>query len=202
MAITTYSELKAAVANWLDRDNLTTYIPDFITLYEAKFNRTMRVRQMEASTTLTAASSAYALPSGIAQIRDVWNAGVNPIEVLSPVSSEFANQVSPQTGVSPAFYYISGSSLYTIPYDGSNVGLRYFAKLSAMSADADANWLLTAYPDAYLYGSLVEACMFDMDETRAQMWQARLDLVHDEIKRQDAGVRWSNAAVRVTGPTP
>jgi hypothetical protein len=202
MAIATYADLQAAVANWLDRENLTTYIPDFITLYEAKFNRTMELRQMETTATLTAASSAYALPTGIARIREVWNAGVNPIEPLSPVTPDYANHVSPQTGSSPAHYYISGSSLYTIPYDGANIGIRYFAKLTAMSADADANWLLTAYPDAYLYGSLVEAFMFEMDEARAQMWQARLDLVHDEIKRQDAGMRWANASVRVTGPTP
>ena len=35
MAITTYSELKTSIANFLDRDDLTSVIPDFISLAEA-----------------------------------------------------------------------------------------------------------------------------------------------------------------------
>ena len=31
MAITTYTELQTSVANWLNRDDLTDKIPDFIT---------------------------------------------------------------------------------------------------------------------------------------------------------------------------
>jgi len=39
MAISTYSELKTAVANWLDRSDLTDVIPDFITLAETRHKR-------------------------------------------------------------------------------------------------------------------------------------------------------------------
>ena len=47
MAITTNSELNTAVANWLSRSDLTSRIPEFIALFEAKFNRDMRVPQQE-----------------------------------------------------------------------------------------------------------------------------------------------------------
>ena len=47
MAISTYTELQTAVANWLDRDDLTARIPEFIALTEARFNRLLRVRSME-----------------------------------------------------------------------------------------------------------------------------------------------------------
>ena len=43
MAIGTYAELKTAVANWLDRDDLTDRIPEFIALAEAKMNRNLRI---------------------------------------------------------------------------------------------------------------------------------------------------------------
>ena len=56
MAITTYAELQTAIANWLARDDLTTYLPDFITLFEAAANRRLRVRQMETTATLTPSS--------------------------------------------------------------------------------------------------------------------------------------------------
>ena len=39
MAITTYAELKSSIANWLNRDDLTSVIPDFISLTEAGINR-------------------------------------------------------------------------------------------------------------------------------------------------------------------
>ena len=32
MAISTYAELKTAIASWLDREDLTDIIPDFIAL--------------------------------------------------------------------------------------------------------------------------------------------------------------------------
>ena len=65
MAISTYSELQEAVASWLNRSDLTTTIPDFITLAESRLNRTLRLRVMETTTTLslTASSRTVALPS-------------------------------------------------------------------------------------------------------------------------------------------
>ena len=36
MALTTYTELKTSVGDWLNRTDLTTVIPDFIALAEAQ----------------------------------------------------------------------------------------------------------------------------------------------------------------------
>jgi len=44
MALTTYSELKTSIADWLNRSDLTTQIADFIALTEADFNSKLRVR--------------------------------------------------------------------------------------------------------------------------------------------------------------
>ena len=47
MALTTYTELKASLANWLNRSDLTTEIADdFIKLAEADFNSKLRIRKM------------------------------------------------------------------------------------------------------------------------------------------------------------
>ena len=49
MALTNYTELKASLANWLNRSDLTTEIADdFIKLAEADFNSKLRVRSMMA----------------------------------------------------------------------------------------------------------------------------------------------------------
>ncbi len=46
MAISTYSDLKTTVANYLARSDLTSQIPDFITFAENRLRRDLRIRQM------------------------------------------------------------------------------------------------------------------------------------------------------------
>ena len=46
MAITTYAELQSAVADFLNRDDLTSVIPTFIDLAEAQMQRTIRHHKM------------------------------------------------------------------------------------------------------------------------------------------------------------
>ena len=48
MALNTYTALKASIADFLNRDDLTAVIPDFITLAEAQINRDVRHWNMEA----------------------------------------------------------------------------------------------------------------------------------------------------------
>ena len=51
MAITTYAELKSSIANWLNRDDLTAVIPDFIALAEAQIARDIRHWRQEKRVT-------------------------------------------------------------------------------------------------------------------------------------------------------
>ena len=53
MAIGTYAELQTAVANWLDRGDLTDRIQEFIDFAEARINRNLRLRLMETAATGT-----------------------------------------------------------------------------------------------------------------------------------------------------
>lgn len=57
MAITTFSELKTGIANWLERDDLTSRIPEFIALAEARHRREIRIRQMQKRQNLLSGTS-------------------------------------------------------------------------------------------------------------------------------------------------
>lgn len=57
MAITSYSELSTAVANWLERDDLTSRIPEFISLAEARHRREIRLRQQQKRQNLLSGTS-------------------------------------------------------------------------------------------------------------------------------------------------
>ena len=72
MAITTYSELQTAVSNWLHRSDLTSYIPDFITLAETRIYREVRARDMETAFSDTIASGAVALPTSYIDLKHAY----------------------------------------------------------------------------------------------------------------------------------
>ena len=70
MAVSTYTELKASIANWLNRSDLSDEIADdFIKLTEADFNAKLRIRQMEQIDTITIDSETETVPSGFISVR-------------------------------------------------------------------------------------------------------------------------------------
>ena len=100
MAIGTYAELQTAVANWLDRGDLTARIPEFIDLTEARMNRVLRLQLMVnvdtttlgGASTLVAGTRDYALPSGYLQMMD-FVLTTDPITSLSYITPENMNRM-------------------------------------------------------------------------------------------------------------
>ena len=107
MAITTYAQLQDAVAEWLSRDDLTTYIPDFITIFECAAARKLKVRLQESTTTLTVTSGVATVPSDYLGYRRVtWTgAPVHGLEYVTPALYE--NYINEGTGT-PTVFTIEG----------------------------------------------------------------------------------------------
>jgi hypothetical protein len=201
MAITTYAELQAAVGNWLDHSLFAARVPEFIALFEAAANRRLRVREQEATATLTPASGAVALPADYLAWRRVTWTGTPRVELqyVHPSYLQAAYPSSP-TDV-PRIFTIEGATLKIRPLDGTPLELDYVQKVPALSDAAPGNWLLAAHPDVYLFGALVEAEMFGVNDERAPLWKARRDEIFDEIEKLTNKTRGAGA-VRVMGVTP
>jgi hypothetical protein len=198
MSITTYAELQSAIANWLARDDLTSYIPDFITLFEAAAARRLKVRLQESTTTLTPSSGVATVPSDYLGHRRVTWTG-SPIQELSYVAPPiYAGYLESGSGT-PTVFTIEGSNLRVAPSSDTALTFDYYAKTAAVSSSL--NWLFTNHPDAYLFGSLAEANAFNKDIDAAGLWKARRDEVFDEISKLDFNER-QGMAMRVTGHTP
>jgi hypothetical protein len=198
MAITTYAELQSAIANWLARDDLTAYIPDFITLFEAAAARRLRVRLQESTTTLTPSSGVATVPTDYLGHRRVTWTG-SPIHELAYVAPPiYAGYLESGSGT-PTVYTIEGSNLRVSSSDDTALTFDYYARTAAVSGSL--NWLFTYHPDAYLFGSLCEANAFNKDVDAAGLWKARRDEIFDEINRLDFNER-SGMGVRVYGVTP
>jgi hypothetical protein len=69
MAIDTFAVLKTSIADWLNRADLTSQIPDFITMAEARFNRELRCDAMDATASVTITAGAVAVPTGLLAVR-------------------------------------------------------------------------------------------------------------------------------------
>jgi hypothetical protein len=208
MAITTYAELQTAVGNWLDHSLFTTRVPEFIALFEAAANRRLRVRQQETSTNLTPSDGSVALPSDyLAWRRVTWTGSTRvDLEYVHPSYLQAAYPTSPADV--PRLFTIEGSTLKIRPIDDTALEFDYFQKIPALASVAPAdgtqtNWLLTAHPDLYLFGSLVEAEMFGVNDERAPIWKARRDEIFDELDKLNHKTRGgAPGAVRVMGVTP
>ena len=73
MALNTYAALKTAIANWLNRSDLSDEIADdFIKLTEADFNSKLRIRQMEQIDTITIDSETETVPTGFIGVRSFY----------------------------------------------------------------------------------------------------------------------------------
>jgi hypothetical protein len=176
MALDTFSGLKTTIADYLNRDDLTSIIPSFITLAEAKFNRKLRVRQMVKRATATLDTQYFAFPSDFLQAKE-FQLNTNPITYLQYVTQNQGDYGSATQFVSagkPQFYTIIGTQIQVIPTpDTSYTGeLTYYGKIPALSDSNTSNWLLTYAPDLYLYGALLEASPYLKDDERLAVWSS------------------------------
>jgi hypothetical protein len=181
MSITTYAELKSAVVSWLARDDLTATIPDFVTLFEAAANRRLRVRQMEAVSNLVPSSGAVALPADYLAWRRVTWTGSPRVELDYVAPSYFQAAYPTAAAGIPRVFTIEGATLKVRPIDDRALEFLFYQRISALSDAAPTNWLLTAHPDLYLFGSLAEAQMFAVDPEKAALWKGRRDELFEEI---------------------
>jgi len=201
MAISTYAELQTAVANWLDRDDLTDRIPEFIALAEARMNRVLRIRLMEGKYTAStvAAQRNYALPAGYLQMRNL-QINTTPIRPCQYVTPEIYDRLygSTTTGT-PEIYTIIANEIQLgpIPAGVQTIEMLFYKKITALSGSNTTEAMLTDNPDVYLYGALLEAEPFIMNDERVGLWGQGFQQAISDLQEQDNKDRHSGSALRV-----
>jgi len=174
MALSTYAELKASVADWLNRSDLTSAITDFVSLAESQMERDLRIRQMIVRANATISDEYNALPSDYLEAKSFKLTGTNPISplVFQTINAMDDLQVTYTSSGQPKYFCVIGGQIRVLPVpDTSYVSeLIYYAKLSKLSDSNTTNWLLTLSPDVYLYGSLLQAAPYLQDDARIQVW--------------------------------
>jgi len=202
MAISTFAELKTATANWLDRSDLTARIPEFIALAEARFNRILRIRDMETVSTAistTAGTREYSLPTGFVQMKE-FHLTTDPLTPLAYITPEMMTRIWAGSGRGkPEVFTIIADNVRLGPNPDAvyTTSMLYYKTFTALSDSATTNDMLTNNPDVYLYGTLLEAEPFIMNDQRVQLWGMAFEKAIGDIQFQDNKDRHSGSELRV-----
>ena len=204
MSFTSYSELKTEIADYLGRTDLTSKIPTFVTLAELRLSRDLRTRKMLASatTSMTSGDGKVELPSDFLEMRNIFTQGNPrmPVTYLSP--SAFMRDARADESGLPVFYTLLGAEFEFAPKPDTSYVLEmlYFAKPTPMSDTVSSNVFLANYPDVLLYGSLLEAEPYLINDARVATWADLYNRAVQNINNSDQNSEYSGVplTMRVT----
>lgn len=176
MAINTYSTLKTAVADWLDRDDIGDAIGNMISLMESRLYSQLRVRNMEAALSETIASGVITLPTDLIEFKSIY-INSSPIQTLEFKSLDWLQSHYPTRSSSgkPKYAALSATTMVFGPYPDSTtytVAGTYYARPAALSTSNESNFLTTTWPDLLLYGTLLQSAAYLGQDVRLAMWEA------------------------------
>jgi hypothetical protein len=183
MTLSTYAALKAALARLLNRDDLSEAIPDFVALFEADFDadpRTARHRRRICRAQATIENEYESLPADYLAVQSAALAS-EPVRRLKFSDPDKLLQMkeaasSGATGP-PTWYSIVGTEIRFFPPPQASVlcDLTVYERLDPLVEDGQANWLLSYFPNLYLYGSALHSAPYLGADERLATWQGLYD---------------------------
>ncbi len=171
MSITNYAELKSAIGDFLNRDDLTAVIPTFISLGEARIARDLNHWKQEKRVTTDIDERYEDLPNDWISIIQVQHTDGGVISSAS--SSEMADyRAQSNTPAKPRYWRLTANEMefYPIPDATYNITMLYRARIPALTDADPSNWLLTYSPDVVLYAALMQSAPYLADDARVAVW--------------------------------
>jgi len=201
MAIANYNDLKTTVASYLGRSDLTSVIPDFITLAETRLQRDLRTRLMlkSATATMTGGDNTVGLPTDFLEMRDLFIQGSPRVPVSYLTPSAFTKDDRAQESGQPVYYTVIGLELQFAPIPDSAYVLEmlYYYKPTLLSNSNIVNIFINNYADALLYASLAEAEPYLMNDARIQTWAGLYDRAIGNIGTTDDSSEYSGVPLQM-----
>jgi len=188
--ITNYTTLVSTVADYLNRQDLSAQIPTFIQLAESDLNTRLRCREMIVRATTTNDDEYVRLPLDYLEgINLQLVGGQSPLRYITLDEADIVN--ARQGYNAPTFYSLMNGAIELVPPPATGVDVEiemvYYGKITALSDSNQTNWLLLKAPDVYLYGALVHAAPFLMDDQRISVfgsfYSQRVEALNDESQK-------------------
>jgi hypothetical protein len=197
MALATYSDLQASIASYLARSDLTVQIPDFIRLTEIRLRRDVRIRQMLKLSFTAMTGSTVGLPNDFLEMRNLY-LETNPEQPLTyQTPSIFTRDGLAQESGQPRNYTILSDEIQVSPAPNGqfNIYMLYYAAPAFLSNANTSNVFMAQCPDLLLYGSLVEAEPYLMNDNRLAVWAGMFQRGLDSLTTSDDRGEYSGAPI-------
>lgn len=193
------SSLRDAIADWLKRADLTPAIPSFISLAEARINRTLFVRERLREVSGTSVDGVIPVPGDLDRILALQ---VSRGSQWIPLQPNPANAPARADGIATG-YSVIGNEIRLTGTQDADYRLTYYARIPPLTDSSPKCWLLEREPGLYLYGALIEATPYIQDDERTAIWATQFQTILDDCIRTDEYARFGNApAMSVNHATP
>lgn len=193
MSIGSNADLIQRCQDWLfGRTDLAARVPDFITLFEAKANRKLLCRQMESRVITTLDLSGdepefLDLPEDFQTMRRARliksSSDKTRLKFATGAQIDDIREKNLPTA-QPIWFTIFGGEMELCPTPDQSyqVEMVYRTYLPALGEN-NSNWLLAFAPDAYLYGTLMEAAPYLHEDERVAVWSAGVSAAFDDLNQ-------------------
>jgi hypothetical protein len=209
--IQTYSDLKKAVAEWIDRDDeeFVNQIPNFINFAEKEIYRTLRVPALQKETYIQIVNGQATIPSDWIESVAMYSANgwIRPRETsfdeIIRRKHTLNNEEVLFTRVGRRWFFSPEINASITMINGEApedaMILNYYADTSEMTEDTDESPLLTLAPDLLLYTALKHACVFVQDKDGEQAWSDKASSSYQQLTQQTKSQDYSasNKVIRL-----
>ena len=194
MAISTYSELKAAIVDWMARSDLSGNAADFITLGEARLNRLLD--PVGTTALLTGVNGSQTVDISSLSVQEPQNVYITQGETEYYLTPRALGTYSTTAleGI-PSIWSIEGNRItFDRPLnDAYPLRFVYLGRF-ALSDLAPTNEFLTNNPDLYLAASMVWGCGYVKDQAGG-VWKQMLDEFTAEVAAENSRKKRSQLTV-------
>ncbi len=201
MALTNYTNLQTTIADTLNRDDLTSVIPTFVSLCEAQVNRDLRHWRMEVRTSgqQSAGDEYMQVPADwVETLRfNVVGNGTSPINLIDSTTMAERRAVNNDQYGTPSAYTLEAGQfhLYPTPIADVDLELLYYAQVPDLASNA-TNWLLSTAPDVYLYGSLLHSAPYLQDDNRVGVWAQLYSAAVTRLNEASTSAKYSGVSLK------
>jgi hypothetical protein len=198
--LTTIADLKAAVADWLNRSGLTGPIDNFLALGDARVRRDQRwdrrIYSVENGGAFVAITGqGQALPAGVQIVRDVWPSTGSFLGALAQTSiaglRDLANTNGDVAGIPRKFAIlpapdptVAGARIFfwPAPPAGYAIDLIYVHDVGKLTTPE--NRLFIYAPDVYLWAALAESAPYLKHDERVPLWEQKYGAALNALNTQ------------------
>ena len=176
-----YTELKAEIASYLHRTDLTAKIPTFISLAESFLFRELHIKEMEISVDGVTVGGYAVLPTdfgSVSRLTVTYGGATRTLDYKS--IADASTEVTP----TPGFYSLENGALRIAgTSDGQAYTLFYIPSVQPLSDIVTTNWLLENAAELYLYASALEGAKHVRNVAEEQKLAGIVGASLDSVKR-------------------